>query len=81
LAALWKFHPCQSMKISKKVSEQGNASGEFVPITPQDVTTASIGAYEGLMLLWVMSPKTMRLKESTQTAAQLFLAGLTIKEI
>jgi hypothetical protein len=44
------------MKISKKVSEQGNARGELVPITPQEIiTTALIGAYAGLTLLWIMS--------------------------
>ncbi len=60
------------------IIEQGIASGEFVQVNPQDATTALIGAYEGLMLLWVMSPKTMRLKESMQTAAQLLLAGLCV---
>lgn len=60
------------------IVEQGIASGEFVQVNPQDAATALIGAYEGLMLLWVMSPKTMRLKESMQTAAQLLLAGLTV---
>ena len=52
------------------IIEQGIARGEFVQVNPQDAATALIGAYEGLMLLWVMSPKTMRLKESMQTAAQ-----------
>jgi AcrR family transcriptional regulator len=60
------------------IIEQGIASGEFVQVNPQDATTALIGAYEGLMLLWVMSPKTMRLKESMQTAAQLLLSGLSV---
>jgi AcrR family transcriptional regulator len=60
------------------IIEQGIDGGEFVQVNPQDATTALIGAYEGLMLLWVMSPKTMRLKESMQTAAQLLMAGLTI---
>jgi AcrR family transcriptional regulator len=63
------------------IIEQGMARGEFIQVNPQDATTALIGAYEGLMLLWVMSPKTMRLKESMQTAAQLLLAGLcAVKE-
>lgn len=62
------------------IIEQGIARGEFIPVNPQDATTALIGAYEGLMLLWVMSPKTMRLKESMQTAAQLLMAGLTRKK-
>jgi hypothetical protein len=60
------------------IIEQGIARGEFVQVNPQDAATALIGAYEGLMLLWVMSPKTMRLKESMQTAAQLLLAGLCV---
>jgi AcrR family transcriptional regulator len=63
------------------IIEQGIAIGEFVQVNPQDAATALIGAYEGLMLLWVMSPKTMRLKESMQVTAQLLMAGLTIKEI
>lgn len=62
------------------IIEQGIANGEFVQVNPQDATTALIGAYEGLMLLWVMSPKTMRLKESMQTAEQLLLAGLVSRE-
>jgi len=60
------------------IIEQGIANGEFVQVDPHDATTALIGAYEGLMLLWVMSPKTMRLKESMQTAAQLLLSGLSV---
>ena len=60
------------------IIEQGIARGEFVHVNPQDATTALLGAYEGLMLLWVMSPDTMRLKESMQTAAQLLLAGLCV---
>lgn len=35
-----------------------------------------IGAYDGLMPLWVVSPKVMRLKESMHTDAQLLLVGL-----
>lgn len=58
------------------IIEQGITRGEFVQVNPQDTATALVGAYEGLMLLWVMSPKTMRLKESMQVAAQLLLAGL-----
>ncbi len=60
------------------IIEQGIARGEFVQVNPQDAATALIGAYEGLMLLWVMSPKTMRLKETMQTAAQLLLSGLCV---
>ena len=60
------------------IIEQGIARGEFVQVNPQDAATALIGAYEGLMLLWVMSPKTMRLKESMQTAAQLLFSGLSV---
>jgi AcrR family transcriptional regulator len=60
------------------IIEQGIASGEFIQVNPQDAATALIGAYEGLMLLWVMSSKTMRLKESMQTAAQLLMAGLCV---
>jgi AcrR family transcriptional regulator len=59
------------------IIEQGIASGEFVQVNSQDAATALIGAYEGLMLLWVMSPKTMRLKESMQVTAQLLMAGLS----
>ncbi|MDD2922268.1 MAG: TetR/AcrR family transcriptional regulator [Anaerolineales bacterium] len=59
------------------IIEQGVARGEFIQVNAQDAATALIGAYEGLMLLWVMSPQTMRLKESAQVAAQLLLAGLT----
>jgi len=59
------------------IIEQGIARGEFVQVNPQDATTALLGAYEGLMLLWVMSPDTMRLKESMQVAAQLLMAGLS----
>ena len=60
------------------IIEQGMARGEFAQVNAQDATTALIGAYEGLMLLWVMSPQTMRLKESMQVAAQLLLAGLIV---
>lgn len=60
------------------IIEQGIARGEFVQVNPQDAAMALIGAYEGLMLLWVMSPKTMRLKESMQTAAQLLFSGLSV---
>ena len=58
------------------IIEQGIARGEFIQVNARDAATALIGAYEGLMLLWVMSPQTMRLKESAQIAAQLLLAGL-----
>lgn len=59
------------------IIKQGVSNGEFIQVNPQDAATALIGTYEGLMLLWVMSPKTMRVKESMQTAAQLLLSGLT----
>jgi AcrR family transcriptional regulator len=62
------------------IIKQGVSSGEFIQVNAQDATTALIGAYEGLMLLWVMSPKTMRLKESMQVAAQLLLAGLIVPQ-
>jgi len=64
----------------QNIIEQGINSGEFIQVNPQDATTALIGAYEGVILLWVMSPKTMRLKESMQTAAQLLLAGLVARD-
>lgn len=56
--------------------EQGIARGEFAPLNPQEAAQAFLGAYEGLMLLWVISPESVRLKESLQAAAQLLLAGL-----
>ncbi len=59
------------------IIKQGVSNGEFIQVNPQDAATALIGAYEGLIVLWVMSPKTMRVKESMQTAAQLLLSGLT----
>lgn len=59
------------------IIKQGIARGEFIQVNTQDAATALIGAYEGLILLWVMSPQTMRLKESAQVTAQLLLAGLS----
>jgi AcrR family transcriptional regulator len=56
--------------------EQGIARGEFARVNPAEAALALISAYEGLMLLWVISPQTMRLKEAMQTAAQLLLRGL-----
>jgi len=56
--------------------EQGISLGEFRSVNAQDVATILIGAYEGLMLLWVMSPQTIQLQESARLTGQLLLAGL-----
>jgi len=56
--------------------EQGISHGEFRSVNAQDVATILIGAYEGLMLLWVMSPQTIQLQESARLTGQLLLTGL-----
>ncbi|MCB9134402.1 MAG: TetR/AcrR family transcriptional regulator [Anaerolineales bacterium] len=61
----------------ENIIAQGVAGGEFISINPKDVANAFIGAYEGLMLLWVMSPEKMHLKEAMQATAALLLTGLT----
>jgi AcrR family transcriptional regulator len=56
--------------------EQGIARGEFARIDAQEIANTFMGAYEGLMLMWVISQQTLRLKETLHTAMQLLLAGL-----
>lgn len=60
--------------------EQGIERGEFQPVNAAELASAMIGMYEGVMLLWVMSPQNIQLKETMLTGAQLMLAGLTKKE-
>ncbi len=55
---------------------QGIARGEFRPAPAQDVATALIGLYEGLMLLWSMDPQGARVKDALQVGASLILEGL-----
>ena len=59
--------------------EQGIARGEFHPLNATGFAYALIGMYEGAMLLWVISPDTMWLKETMQTAMQVMMAGLMTK--
>lgn len=56
--------------------EQGISLGEFRSVNAKDVATIFISAYEGLMLLWIMSPQTIQLKESARLTGQLLLTGL-----
>ncbi len=56
--------------------EQGISCGEFRPVDARNVAITMIGAFEGLMLLWVTSPQSIHLKESTGFAVQLLLKGL-----
>jgi len=75
-AAVWQIEEEYRSGV-QAIIQQGIEGGEFAPIDSQDAATALIGAYEGLMLLWGMSPQNVRLQESMQIAAQLLLAGLT----
>jgi len=58
------------------IIEQGMTSGEFPPMESESVANALLGAYEGLMLLWVISPTESNLAENLRSAAHLLLSGL-----
>ncbi|MGC8856913.1 MAG: TetR/AcrR family transcriptional regulator [Anaerolineae bacterium] len=60
----------------RAIIEQGIAEGEFQPLEAESVAQAFLGIYEGLMLLWVISPQALDLRKNLLTAAQILLAGL-----
>lgn len=59
---------------------QGVERGEFAKVDADQAAAAFMGLYEGLMLMWVMSPKTLSLKENLQAAARMMMAGLMCVE-
>ncbi len=56
--------------------EQGISCGEFRPVDARNAAITMIGAFEGLMLLWVTSPQSIHLLESARFTAQVLLKGL-----
>jgi AcrR family transcriptional regulator len=58
------------------ILEQGFASGKFRRLEAASAANTLLGTYEGLMLLWVISPEPLDLEKSLLSAAQILLAGL-----
>ncbi len=57
--------------------QQGVDSGEFRPVAADEVADALLGLYEGIMLLWLVSPTRTDLPPALATGAMLILEGLT----
>jgi AcrR family transcriptional regulator len=56
--------------------KQGITRGEFPRVDADLVAAGLIGAYEGVMLIWVMSPQKIKLRETLKTISELLLTGL-----
>lgn len=59
------------------ILEQGVATGEFKPMDTSAVAFTLIALYEGVTLLWVMTPQVTNWRERVQDAQALLLAGLS----
>ncbi len=65
-------------KIGRLVA-QGIASGEFQSQDSTDAANAIMALFEGLLLIWAVSPQTVDLSTQVETAVNLLLNGLQQK--
>jgi AcrR family transcriptional regulator len=56
--------------------EQGVASGDFAPVEPRNAATLLIASYEGLGLVWSLSPKLVDWKSHGPLMASVLMSGL-----
>ncbi len=58
------------------VIEKGISSGEFRPVSPDDVAIVTLAELEGIALLWGIDPAAVDPAKHMEAAGQLILAGL-----
>ncbi|MEO8286609.1 MAG: TetR/AcrR family transcriptional regulator [Chloroflexota bacterium] len=58
------------------IVQQGIDAGEFREIDAQSSTITIIGIYEGLLLLWVVDPEMVPLRQSMEGSMRLLLEGM-----
>ncbi|MBK7894264.1 MAG: TetR/AcrR family transcriptional regulator [Anaerolineaceae bacterium] len=56
--------------------EQGLGDGEFRSVDSQTTATTIIALFEGVLLIWAVSPELVNLETQVETAVQLLLQGL-----
>lgn len=62
-------------KISR-IIQQGIDGGEFGPVNADTVAKSFIALFEGMLLIWAVSPEAVDLRADMQTAVQLLIKGL-----
>ena len=58
------------------IIEQGIADGEFRQVDANGVAKTIIALFEGVLLVWGVSPEVINLSADVQTAVQILLKGL-----
>ncbi|MFZ1401340.1 MAG: TetR/AcrR family transcriptional regulator [Candidatus Promineifilaceae bacterium] len=56
--------------------EQGLGNGEFRSVDSQTTATTIIALFEGVLLIWAVSPELVNLETQVETAVHLLLQGL-----
>lgn len=56
--------------------QEGIASGEFAPVEPRSAATLLVSSYEGLGLVWSLSPKLVDWKFHGPLMASVLISGL-----
>jgi AcrR family transcriptional regulator len=59
--------------------QDGVASGEFRPVNVEGVAMTLTALGEGVVLLWVMVPRAMHLREQLEAALRLVLEGIGVR--
>lgn len=60
--------------------QQGIERGEFRPMDPKPVAISIVGMFEGLMLLYALSPDTLDVERQNLFGLRLLVAGLKVEE-
>lgn len=58
------------------IIQQGIDLGEFRDVDAQAAAITIAGMYEGLLLLWLVDPETVPLRQSVETSIRLLLDGI-----
>jgi AcrR family transcriptional regulator len=58
------------------IIQQGVDAGEFRDVDLKSATITMLSIYEGLLLLWVVDPETVPLRQSIEASIKLLLEGM-----
>ena len=64
------------LSILTPLVQEGVASGDFAPVEPRNAATLLIASYEGLGLVWSLSPKLVDWKSHGPLMASVLMSGL-----
>lgn len=64
------------LSILTPLVQEGVASGDFAPVEPRNAATLLIASYEGLGLVWSLSPKLVDWKSHGPLVASVLMSGL-----